>query len=634
MTQEEVPQPQQDLKRDDLVRISNLRNATYLNDKIGRIVTLPKDDGGGRVGVQFVDIPDPKSIKVDNLELMDKERHFHFVKKDIPGLCFLDPEDSNIRIQMRIENGHGKNCIQCDKDLENQYHVRYKGQWLCEEDYVRKYCGEDSPIFRICALCQEYIPLSEAKGLPGGLFDMKYPNGKLPSGIQIGFPTDEPDYDYIFFAHRTCFVCHLCESPMYIPELHPHGFLFLNEPEEAKFLCQGPPGSTSFCNERYHEVVKARERLNEIKSLPVEELKQLLIQREVQFTDEEDTKSLVNKVVVTDTKKGRRVATIVTSREEVKKDLNTPGAFAENCCTAENCGGCDKNFVTDEKLISSRAQPGTDLVDKRCKHGCPEYWKCWDDRQRDKKRTAFGKYTRSSEFRIFFMSEEQCRENIPDWDGLMDPATGRQITPFVGACQTFCNYWYFEERETLLLDIEEQFIPRLMWNIAVSSACEEDGGHDYAAAVVAASLIIAEMMKLLANNQLPVDGVAGYESNSDAADVVMRTMMNMIRKGTLCQQLQQIEAGPESLYQLMNSPELRRCDCMQYVATAASIGRLRLKDSKVKNVKHHCAVCNESLAQPKFCSLCFEVPYCDRRHQRDHWKVHKKVCKGRKKGGK
>lgn len=195
----------------------------------------------------------------------------------------------------------------------------------------------------------------ETKGLPGGLFDTKYPNGKLPSGIQIGSPTDEPG-EYAFFAHRKCFVCHLCDKPMYIPELNTDGFM-VNLDSEATFLCEGPPGSTSFCNQRYPEVVKARERLSEIESLPVEELRQLLTERGVHFSDEEDTKSLVTKVVVTDSKRGRKVATIVTSREEVKKDMNTPGAFAGNCCAADNCGGCDKNYVIDEKVISSRVQP-------------------------------------------------------------------------------------------------------------------------------------------------------------------------------------------------------------------------------------------------------------------------------------
>lgn len=233
------------------------------------------------------------------------------------------------------------------------------------------------------------------------------------------------------------------------------------------------------------------------------------------------------------------------------------------------------------------------------------------------------------------MSEEQCRQNLPDWDALIDPVTGQKVTPFVHACHTFCNYWYFDEREILLSDLEEQFIPRSMWDVAVSSACEEDGHHEYVAAAVAGSLIVAEMMKLLANNQLPIDGVVAVGNDfNDAAINAIRTISNMIRTGTLFEQLKQIEAGPESLYQLMNSSALRRCGCMEYVATAASIGRLRLKDSKVKDVKHYCAVCNKSLAQPKFCSLCFEVPYCDRSHQRDHWKVHKKVCKGRKKGRK
>ena len=196
-------------------------NATNLNGKVGRVVVVPKNDSPeGRAGVRFVDHAKPKAIKIENLEPVDLKRHLHFEDRDIPGLEYLSPRDGT-PIQIRIENGRGKNCSECGLDLENQYHVLYDGDWLCDEDYVRKYVGHHH--IRICTLCHKYIPLRQLNALPGGVMNSFYPDGKLPNGLQVGMVDDRSDSNsngLIFFAHDRCFTCHLCGTPMYMSEIN------------------------------------------------------------------------------------------------------------------------------------------------------------------------------------------------------------------------------------------------------------------------------------------------------------------------------------------------------------------------------------------------------------------------------
>jgi hypothetical protein len=106
----------------------------------------------------------------------------------------------------------------------------------------------------------------------------------------------------------------------------------------------------------------------------------------------------------------------------------------------------------------------------------------------------------------------------------------------------------------------------------------------------------------------------------------------LLSEPELASALRAISAGVASLYAFMCRPERRLCECMAYVATAAEIGTLRDKEMKVssKNIEH-CAVCKAALAGPKVCALCKEVAYCGSAHQKEHWKIHKKTCTGRKK---
>jgi len=169
----------------------------------------------------------------------------------------------------------------------------------------------------------------------------------------------------------------------------------------------------------------------------------------------------------------------------------------------------------------------------------------------------------------------------------------------------------------LLSDRAERFIPKMMWFTAVNSATTEDGGYDYEVACVATALITSALLDLY--------DAKGAWSNSD-----LRKLTSS-EKSQLKKQLRKIEAGPTGLYEFMHAPENRKCDCMQYVVTAAEIGTLRLKKMKTKVPKDRCAVCHEALARPKFCGLCREVGYCGPEHAKEHWKaVHKKECTGRK----
>lgn len=589
MTTDQPPR----LKKDDFVKAFGLVNASELNGKIGIIVVAPKGDGGSgqRVGVRFLDHEKIKSVKVDNLETVDIDRHFHFEAKDIPGIGFM--RDGS-EVPVRIENGEGKNCAECGLHLENQYHVFYDDAWLCEEDYVRKYIGQTHELFRTCALCHEYVPIREMKVLPTDPLKAAYPEGKLPNGTQL---CSFIGTDMVFFAHKKCYTCDLCGSPMYIDELHRDGFLAILQKQQKPsvlFLCQGPPGSSGHCNDRHADVKRDRLRYLEIESLSSQEMCEILKDRGIPIDDAgDDRESLVKKVVVTDRKREKKVANVVT----MTKSLDTPGAFANHAC-GDACG-CESSRVV------SRAAPGANIIDAKCCHGCPFRYVCWDNRERAWKRSVMSDDFMQFSYGLFDMTEQQCQETFP----------GCPVSPFINACNLSEHFWFTEGQKALIADREEYFIPRMMWSVAVSACSEEDGTYKYGRLHAAMSLITSRMIDM-------------YKSKTNPQ---REDLLALMASETLVRQLKQMELGPNNLFLLMDSPELRKCDCMQYVAMAASLGTLRLKDSQVKEVKHRCALCKSPLSEPKFCSLCKEVAYCGEYHIKRHWKTHKRECKGRKK---
>ena len=230
-----------------------------------------------------------------------------------------------------------------------------------------------------------------------------------------------------------------------------------------------------------------------------------------------------------------------------------------------------------------------------------------DDRTRRWKREVINHYMQHF-FSLFHLSDKQHRKNFP----VLPP----HVTPFMNCCSMASNYWVEDGVAVLQADTHERLIPKSFWSIAVETACEKDGSYKYLRAAYASSLITAKIIDMLVDNR------------ECTRETVYSVMFNPAEP--LHHQLKEAGKAVNNLYIKMNSPELRRCDCMKYVAMAASLGTLRLKDMKVKTACVRCIVCNEVLAMPTYCALCMEAAYCGKIHQKEHWKSHKKVCPGRK----
>ena len=168
-----------------------------------------------------------------------------------------------------------------------------------------------------------------------------------------------------------------------------------------------------------------------------------------------------------------------------------------------------------------------------------------------------------------------------------------------------------EHAHILKDDVDEKFIPKLLWSAAIDSAISEDGGFTYELINVTVSIICEFMIDCLKHKSTL--------TREDACPIF--TSREWMERMT------SISISQEKLYEFMHHPDRRPCECMQYVVTAAKIGKIRKKEMRVsKNVKT-CAVCNAALAKPKFCSRCKEVAYCSPICQKKHWKTHKKECK-------
>ena len=152
---------------------------------------------------------------------------------------------------------------------------------------------------------------------------------------------------------------------------------------------------------------------------------------------------------------------------------------------------------------------------------------------------------------------------------------------------------------------------RLLWSAAVVP--DELGFDDQLRFKVASSLITRAIIVLLQAKPAPTP-----------ADYV-----SLIRQPKLAAALSRVggeQATPATLYELMNTPPHRVCDCLEYVACAASIGLLVEKQAKVKE-RDQCAQCGKVTAYSQKCGRCRAVRYCNAECQREHWKAHKQACK-------
>jgi hypothetical protein len=562
----------------DLVEAIGLVGASHLNGKWGWITR--NINSSGRLAVRFDDYADdePKLIKRSNL----MEPSIPAWKNDPRGM-FRSPNGESTPIL--IEKGEGKECCECGCDLGGKHHVLYEGKYLCEEHYVDKY----SPVIACtCAICHEYVSLRDRKALPTEVFkhdDICGPNAKSSDGRPLLSPGG------IYGAHSRCFSCNLCGDPMYqCGQTSKADFLvklrgIKGTPGAIHFYCHSPPGSLTWCDNSYEAHEAALERKRKLETLSIPDVQDILLERKIPFDPENDSKELlVRKVIVTDQKKGKKTGHMVTHQH------------------SDSCGlGCSGSA----KFVKTRVAPGADYIDKKCQHGSQRFFE--DTVVHTKKRDAFQASMMDHEISIL-MYEKETIEFSP----------GIHTSVFDVGCANIVHFWSSNYHELLMSDIDEQYIPRMHWSAAVHSSSNEEGGFKYARMHVTTSVILTYMMAKLALKPCLEDSeIYGFLNEPEI-------------KGAL----QAISASAASLYAFMCRPERRLCECMAYVATAAEIGTLREKEMRVttKNILL-CAVCKVALAGPKVCALCKEVAYCGSAHQKEHWKLHKKMCTGRKKKG-
>jgi hypothetical protein len=561
----------------DLVEAIGLVGASHLNGRWGWVVrksSVSEINSPGRLPVRFDDDDLPKLIKLSNLQ----EPIIPAWKNDPRGM-FRSPNGESTPIL--IEDGQGKECFECGSDLGGKHHVLYDGTYLCEEHHVDRYCPA---VACNCAICHKYVSLRDRKALPT-LFkeiDICGPNAKRADGRSLLWKD-------IYWAHSGCFSCNLCGDPMYeCGQPSREGFKVIirgvkGEPGAIHFYCNSPPGSLTWCDHSYEAHEAALERKRNIETLSIVAVQDILLERKIPFDPENDSKeSLVRKVIVTDQKKGKKSGHMVTHQH------------------SDSCGsGCSGSA----HFVKTRVAPGADYIDKRCQHGTQRLFE--DTADHTKKRDAVRASMEDHDISILMYDRET-----------IEFSPGIHTSVFKVGCANIIHFWGSNYQELLKSDIEEQFIPRMHWSVAVHSSSSEEGGYKYARMHVAASTILTYMM-------------AKLESKPRLEDFEMRGLLN---EPELDSALQAISAGTASLYAFMCRPERRLCECMAYVGTASEIGTLRDKEMRVstKNIEH-CAVCKAALAGPKVCGLCKEVAYCGTVHQKEHWKIHKMTCTGRKK---
>jgi len=146
-----------------------------------------------------------------------------------------------------------------------------------------------------------------------GIYESIYPDGKLQDGRQIDFSYMDVA-QLAFIAHDHCFACVLCGSAIKDAD---HGFCFKKHDVPVavpafEITCKSPPGSTGWCSNDIDSYKKALKRLDDAKSMAITDIQGILEERQVPWKDDEEKASLICKVIVTDKKKGKKTAHIVT----------------------------------------------------------------------------------------------------------------------------------------------------------------------------------------------------------------------------------------------------------------------------------------------------------------------------------
>jgi len=167
------------------------------------------------------------------------------------------------------------------------------------------------------------------------------------------------------------------------------------------------------------------------------------------------------------------------------------------------------------------------------------------------------------------------------------------------------------QREVLQADFAKKTIPRMMWKTFVQKYVKNECDHLSNFLFLSHSMIISEIMDILIQ-----------EPDLQEADILRELHRRLYFT------VSKISQGQKGLIIFMHSPDRRVCDCLAFVATAADVGVYRTTKEIQREAKQ-CATCGEALANPKKCSRCHKVAYCNAQHQKQHWKEHKKSCKAK-----
>ena len=324
----------------EIVSANGLKVAKHLNGLRGEVMG-PPSEATGRIPVRFVQNQTltTKLILPDNLEKLPN--------KDDPRAGYIPKDDDNVDLVL-IENGNGKHCVTCGCDLGRSYHLKLQNDtYYCEEHYVSKYIPS-SILNRFCAICHKYISIRDGKILPQGVFESVYPDGALSDGTKIARDSPDGTSDICFWAHKQCFSCSSCRAVLSDERVAPRGFTINLDPDNqtAKFYCVSSGTASTGCDKDIEKYDAAKDRLQSIRKLSVEDLRALLEERNV-VTSHDDTHSLlVRKVVVTENPgaKGDKQKHVVT-------------------CLDEN------DEVCECKKVIGRSQPGIYFLDRACRHG-------------------------------------------------------------------------------------------------------------------------------------------------------------------------------------------------------------------------------------------------------------------------
>ena len=174
--------------------------------------------------------------------------------------------------------------------------------------------------------------------------------------------------------------------------------------------------------------------------MDLENIRNILKERKVSWRRDESKESLVCKVIVMDKKKGDVTCSIVTSTD---------------------VSGNEKH-----SRIKSREAPGAILRDRRCKHGAQRDFD--DSPSQRRKRKALGQL-------IVTMAQTH------------------------NYCNAIADFLVVDRQNELRDDIQERFIPGLLWASAVEAVIRREGAFEYSSMHIFAYLVIDKVIDRIAS---------------------------------------------------------------------------------------------------------------------------------------